>query len=39
VDHAGFTPVVTLGWDSVDSNVSRFDRDGFSVEFAIRSSF
>jgi hypothetical protein len=39
VDYAGFTPVVTLGWDSVDSNVSRFDRDGFSVEFAIRSSF
>lgn len=38
-DFAGFTPVVTFGYDGTDSNVSRFSRDGFSVDVAFRSTF
>ena len=36
---AGFMPVLSLGWDGVDSNVSRFSHDGVSVDLSFRSSF
>jgi len=39
VSYAGFSPVVTFGYDATDSNVSRFTRDGFSVDFGLRSTF
>lgn len=39
ISHAGFSPVITLGYDGTDSNVSRFSRDGFSVDFGLRSTF
>lgn len=39
VSYAGFTPVITLGYDRTESNVSRFEVDGFSVDFGLRSTF
>jgi hypothetical protein len=36
---AGFMPVITLGWEDIDSNVSRFSRDGLSVDLSLRSTF
>ena len=39
VSYAGFSPVVTFGYDATDSNVSRFTRDGISVNFGLRSTF
>ncbi len=38
-DYAGFAPVVTLGAQRSDSNVSRFDRSAFSIRFGFRSTF
>lgn len=39
LSQAGFSPVVTLGYERIDSNVSRFARDGFSIDFGLRSDF
>lgn len=39
VDYAGFVPVVTLGVQDTQSNVSRFDRNEYSVSIGFRSSF
>lgn len=39
LSRAGFSPQVRIGWDRVDSNVSRFARDGLTVEFGLRSDF
>lgn len=38
-DYAGFAPVVTLGAQRSDSNVSRFDRSAFSIRLGFRSTF
>lgn len=39
ISYAGFSPVITLGYDRTDSNVSRFANEGFSVDFGLRSTF
>jgi hypothetical protein len=39
LSQAGFSPVISVGWDGTDSNVSRFTRDGWSVDVSLRSSF
>ncbi len=39
IDYAGFVPVVTVGFQDAQSNVSRFERDEFSVNVGVRSSF
>ena len=39
VDYAGFVPVVTLGVQDTRSNVSRFERNEYSLNVGIRSSF
>lgn len=39
IDYAGFVPVVTLGLQDTQSNVSRFERSEFSLDVGIRSSF
>jgi len=39
VDYAGFVPVMTLGFQDTQSNVSRFERDEYSLNIGVRSSF
>lgn len=39
LDYAGFVPVVSLGFQDTQSNVSRFDRNELSVSLGLRSSF
>lgn len=39
LDYAGFVPVVSLGVQDTQSNVSRFERNEYSVNIGIRSSF
>lgn len=39
IDYAGFVPVVTVGAQDTQSNVSRFQRDEYSLNIGIRSSF
>ncbi|WP_235224211.1 hypothetical protein [Octadecabacter dasysiphoniae] len=39
IDYAGFVPVVTLGVQDTQSNVSRFQRDEYSLNIGVRSSF
>lgn len=39
IDYAGFVPLVTLGVQDTRSNVSRFQRDEYSLNIGVRSSF
>lgn len=39
IDYAGFVPVLTLGAQDTQSNVSRFERNEYSLNIGIRSSF
>ena len=39
INYAGFVPVVTLGVQDTQSNVSRFERNEYSVNIGFRSSF
>lgn len=39
MDYAGFVPIMTLGVQDTTSNVSRFERNEYSLNVGIRSSF
>ena len=39
INYAGFVPVVTLGVQDTQSNVSRFTRNEYSMNIGVRSSF
>lgn len=39
VEYAGFVPVLTLGVQDTQSNVSRFERNEYSLGIGVRSSF
>lgn len=39
IDYAGFVPVVTWRVQNTESNVSRFQRDEYSLNIGVRSSF